>query len=630
MDFFPNTIAIEITPSKFVRCHSVSVETTLMRRHSIGPGSRPKEEGQTWRGDHAFNSDAASFSLLNFIEPEIEATHPHLSKKEVHTLALEKFEHRLKQDLSFEHQENSHVDTTVHWTIVDGKNGKKELATTYGDEFVTLSQLWLHTRTYAEHIGNPLAYNKEEERAQLAMQDALINKEADSFVSVISHPDAIRYVQVWERSQSGDICSKQIDLYATTGRDFTHKEGEALVERITKYHQTVGTSVHTEDISYAHVFLTSGALTSDDIKTIAIAHAFTSEPRLIPVHQDMIRGIFMKTTKDIKETVVLLGKDFHTFAQKRVDDLKVWYAQKKEVQTSAFVHKTPLPIEVNNTETHEGVITKNVETTMQDVISEWIFEQTVLSYGTTHEVFVFGALDILTRKSIVSLPRSTHKENMLSPSEDIVTDSDMMPDVRTAVASVVLFLRHIMSKIHDRSDLVPQSTPTLIHNASREEFEKVFGVNEPTEYKSVESGILFIIQALIYFSLESEYIKKTDVSSTQVFIPTEKQLHIASSRALFGVVIWMIFQGLDQKSERSIHTDMTASDDEAVPKNSTKILEYFSTTPWILLSIIWYLSMLKESSISQPMSLPIATNTQQPTKQSQFPLSGVIYIFMIE
>ena len=107
--------------------------------------------------------------------------------------------------------------------MIEGKNGKKG----------TCYQIWRrahHTFTtlgthkeYAQHIGNPRAYNKEEARSQIAMQDAFINGHASGFVSILSHPDSVRYVQLWEKMPTGDIASKQIDLYATTGRDFTRK-----------------------------------------------------------------------------------------------------------------------------------------------------------------------------------------------------------------------------------------------------------------------------------------------------------------------------------------------------------------------------------------------------------------------
>ena len=104
-----------------------SISTVDWRAASSRGGESETQGSASWRGDHTFSSKVAGFSLRNFIEPEIESANPHLSKHEIQSLALKKFEQRLKQDLSFEHQETSHQDSTVYWTVIEGKNGKKNL-----------------------------------------------------------------------------------------------------------------------------------------------------------------------------------------------------------------------------------------------------------------------------------------------------------------------------------------------------------------------------------------------------------------------------------------------------------------------------------------------------------------------
>jgi len=636
MDFYRQSGFItEGVPSKFIRSYGGSYAessvSTVDWRASTSKGAGSEAGGSSsWRGDHTFSSAAAGFSLRNFIEPEIESANPHLSKHEIQSLALKKFEQRLKQDLSFEHQETNHHDSTVHWTVVEGKNGKKELATKYGDELITLSQLWEHTKEYAEHTGNPRAYNKEEARSQIAMQDAFINGHASGFVSILSHPDSVRYVQLWEKMPTGDIASKQIDLYATTGRDFTHKEGEAFINRLTQYHETIGTSLKYEDISYAHVLFTSGVVTVDEIKTIAVAHAFTSEPRVFPTHRDMVSGIALKVAKDIQETMVYLGENFHTYIQKKVESMNTWYVQKKE---KAIVEYREASIPPKAPETVKKL--EIPEKVVHDVLSEWVFEQTVISYASLHEELAISALQIVLFDPFVVSPNVRAENSLIhvehgERSERVSVTKNETYDVRETVESVLVFLQKIFGDKNIASHRKVGDAQTVAIDGDTTQAPIRFSVEEKTkDIDSIESGILFILQSLSYLAMGSFDVsprigleKDIDISlyidEVNQFAPSEKRIRQEHNRVILGVVIWMILQGFDRS---------TKSWEQKKDVHVLHSGEIISTTPWVLLSIIWYLSQLKEAGMAQASS-PLPVKKQKKVATFQFPLSGVIYFFI--
>ncbi len=249
-------------------------QMTATRVENVRADLKKTDDAPMWRGDHTFSSDAAKYSFLNFIEPEVAQKHPDWSKQKIRKEALVKFQQRLEQDLSYEQKESSHQETAVQWKVIETPSGKQELATEYGGETITLRQLWDHTREYAAYVGIPSAYNPDEEKAQYAMEQAFVHGDAQAYISVLSHPDAVRYVQVWERDDSGGIQSKQIDLYKTTGRDFSHIEGDMLVKHLATFTESVqGQPVVTTESTYAHFIVKSGSVYEQDIRTIAIAQA---------------------------------------------------------------------------------------------------------------------------------------------------------------------------------------------------------------------------------------------------------------------------------------------------------------------------------------------------------------------
>lgn len=185
-----------------------------------------------WRGDHTFNSGATIYSLEHFLEPEVQINHPHWTSDQVRSEAMRRMELRLAQDKLFTGKETDRDgEMTTRWEVQD-IDGRPQLVTRYGDSHISLETLWRHTEEYAERIGVPEAFNREEMKMQLAIQDALILKKATGAALALSHPDSIRYVQTWTVGRDGTFYSKQIDVGMKMGRDLKHQEVDGFIGKI--------------------------------------------------------------------------------------------------------------------------------------------------------------------------------------------------------------------------------------------------------------------------------------------------------------------------------------------------------------------------------------------------------------
>jgi len=343
-----------------------------------------------WRGDHSFSSDAARYSLTNFVEPEVAREHPEWTTSQVKEHAKEQFEKRLAQDLSYEHRETVHEESEVHWRPVQTEKGW-ELATEYGDKLVTLNELWDHTKEYASFVGNPAAYNPEEHRAQLAMQDALIHDGSRGFVSVLSHPDAVRYVQIWQKSENGDIQSRHVDLFATTGRDFSPEEAAELIVHLADYHGNNRIQEAANESSYAHFFVSQGNIDAGDVRTIAIAQA-SSVDIVIEEGQNIRASHIVSTVvRDTKEAVSLFGKYIHDQIEEKIQSIKQSKTEhpEKKIHRDKFIgskrnssEKKAEIIPVSGGAPEKNIPTKNISEFIgiKSVLSEGWISRTMISF----------------------------------------------------------------------------------------------------------------------------------------------------------------------------------------------------------------------------------------------------------
>lgn len=622
-----------------------------------------ENEPPVWRGDHSFSSDAASYSLINFIEPEVAREHPQWTVDQVKQAAVERFEKRLAQDLSYEHKEIAHEESVVHWQPVQTAEGNWELATAYGDKMVTLSELWEHTRQYAEFTGNPAAYNPEEHKAQITMQNEFIDGSARGFVSVLSHPDAVRYVQVWQKTDDGSVVSKQVDLYKTTGRDFTHEEGEKFIEHLASFHNEQLGSTGPDAAAYAHFFIYEKEVHDEDIRTIAIAQAMEyyesvsgeniSSRKTLP---DMGSTI----ARDMSHSMVELG----TFLREQIDRKINQFASPKEksdkqpavkdgrlnVSTKSPTEVSPLAVAAAVRSERVGIAvapTTASSESMKVIAAEWWITKSLLRYKES--AAVVPAAIILWLTAPRETPRLVIPEAALFRKK---TPDEILPQKPPgkekkkplSVRTIMGLLRGLNEKKAGKRVLrtvpveagqVRQATRELLQQqSSGEKVTKVFPAMVMEK----------LLRMLRHFSRDvtPPRIKRKKISGNEAPPPPvilkesvsgtitedEKKIYMTARSLSIAVIVWWLVD--------------FGKYNQAYPAEAVKASRNTDTTQefgvdagrepsWLLLSIIWYLTALREHG--KPRSTPLKKNKKKKKDKPgaagnvSWPSSGVIFVY---
>lgn len=635
-------------------------QMTATRVENVRADLKKINDAPVWRGDHTFNSDAAKYSFLNFIEPEVAQKHPDWSKQKIRKEALTKFQQRLEQDLSYEQKESSHQETAVQWKVVETQPGKQELATEYGGETITLRQLWDHTREYAVHVGIPSAYNPDEEQAQYAMEQAFVKGDAQAYISVLSHPDAVRYVQVWERDDSGGIQSKQIDLYKTTGRDFSHIEGDMLVKHLAAFTESVqGQPVVTTESKYAHFIVKSGSVYEQDIRTIAIVQASVrrDEHRIqagLPIkHEESPRPIL--GNKESQNTF----SDMQSFITEAINKKIAQMQEKVSVENkkqSAKAQKPSIHIENKDNESHIGnlgtsqvrnetQVNPKIETSYEtspitDVLAGLVIAKTATTFGGQIPEVSGGALYILA--SLSEKTSESIKSEQL-PKPQIISEAmfSIMRSVRVFFEKGnEVFLKIHRSHVSSNVDLVIEQHLTSENINQEEGSEKEIGFIEQIVVYIKESGMVGFFTVLKEFAkrmqkagkltevniLQTPVVRSTALEFKEVSLDIEKP----TVHAMFGIFYWIFLSyNKDLPSNKSRSESIASSEIDA--KHNKHDQGPAHNPPWILLSIIWHLTMLREAAMATqaPQGVQVAQALDpaavSPSVVSTIPMSGVIF-----
>ena len=559
-----------------------------------------------WRGDHSFNSAAAAYSLTNFIEPEVAREHPDWSQKVVHEVAMQRFEKRLRQDLSYERKESAHEESAVVWRPVETENGW-ELATVYGDKMVTLSELWEHTKEYAAFVGNPTAYNVMEHRTQLAMQEQFLHGNASGFVSVLSHPDSVRYVQLWQRASDGTVVSTNIDLLKTTGRDFSHEEGAQLIQHLRSFN---GNDT-TDATSYAHFFVLEKTVHEQDIRTFAIAQTIRvwedTSPSPEPYVPRLMAEVGSKAIADSVDSMGMLGMYLREHIELYLANRRTQFdagsterskGNRERVtktpsgqKTREIVVRKPRKELSTTKKTMRGVLPHASETVKSMIAEWWVARQMLRNYDVTSVAAVavlawMGASPIAPER-----PLKAPKLNKAKPRRTQTNASSLAEIFRVSLRKREQ--KKILMKTIRRAR-TPQA-------ATRKEQLR-------TPRKVSERVVRTIVTKLK--ELAVAFPKPHHVPKQRDAVPEPHMI----KRLTFALLIWWVIRVV-QREEKTYYS---------VPKRETKE-RYETHHPWILLSIIWHLVAIREHG------KPTAAQNQRK-KKKQFPPSGIIfsYQFVIE
>lgn len=234
--------------------------------------------GADWNGGHTFSQSAVDFGLQEYIEPEVAQKNPQLSPTEIRFEATRILALRLAQDLSFDRKETLREEEMVtKWEVAE-IDGKKQLVTRYGNGQVSLEELWHHTEEFALRVGKPEAFNRAEMQTQLAIQDALIAGRATSVAFTLSHPESVRYVQHWQRREDGAFYSTQIDIGNHAGRDLRHDEVKGFLDRFRDQHRD--TAIDVEGAVAGSYVAVRGSMDITAIPRTVKLHAMTHDAEL--------------------------------------------------------------------------------------------------------------------------------------------------------------------------------------------------------------------------------------------------------------------------------------------------------------------------------------------------------------
>lgn len=634
------------------------------------------EQVPAWRGDHTFSSDAASYSLTHFIEPEIAREHPTWSQQQITEAATHRFEQRLSQDLSYEHKESAHEESVVHWQPIQNKEGTWELATKYGDTMVTLPELWEHTREYAEFAGNPDAYNPEEHRAQLRMQEELIRGEANGFVSVLSHPDAIRYVQVWQKTDDGSIISKQVDLYKTTGRDFSHEEGAKLIDHLAAYFKEDVGGGEASVISYAHIYIHEKEVAEEDIRTIAIAQAMETHDVSAPSFERSIPTTVLRigstAVRDTTESMVQLGAFLREHIDRKIHALKDASPEgKKSSSEQASIHTAEVVAVRSDVKKGDSTISRvlpdlhrktehdtipHTTDVMKTIVSEWLIARTMLAHKDASPVVPFAFILLLTR------PLTSESTNTRTSSDQALehVQEDVIPERQTKMQRLGESLRNAFSFIWKdrekkkiRTSIRAKDVQVNILHKQNSRKEHTEHTHLPTHKEtpihalslSTVISLLRILHNMPMFerriSKSGKRIENSDSTYTgsvigpnthrsEKFTSVHSKSHeYAVKKFTAAIIVWWL-------TEYSRHTfnkpfDIEGGDSGTDKRDSMIDQQESVPSSWILFSIIWYLTALREHGKQGSMNTPPVSKKQSKksaVKQVNFlPSSGIIFTF---
>ncbi len=644
--------------------HERYIDRMTLRGIQVIGDTDGEGDAPVWRGDHSFNSEAATYSLMHFIEPEVALEHPDWSHAQVHEHAVDRFKARLAQDLSYEHKEAAHEESVVRWRPIQTSTGSVELATEYGGKMVTLSQLWEHTKEYSEFVGNPQAYNKQEHEAQLLMQDKLVHGSSNGFVSVLSHPDAVRYVQVWQKSESGDVISQQIDLYATTGKDFSSEEAKDLMHHLSEFHgKSTQEDRPQETNSYAHFFVTKGSIYAEDIRTIAIAQfagdktvSYARETRTVRSQEQISHN---PAIADAAHSVSRIAAYVRDQIEDKIQALK----QKNSVP---YVRKTdtkPIRIEPGNSKnslrvTKEGkhspagekkitVISPEKSSSLVDpksILSEWWITQTMIAYGP-----VLPVASVATMHWFAFLGEAEKNiEKRLKSGAPEILRNHIKKERISSGSPVEIMWRAFITRMNGVLGGSPRekvglmtSVPELHRTDTFIQGKRYSGIEKNTipAQKNVPQWVevMQVLARLFFLPLPAPY-PRSDQDKRRIAIPdvataqenTLEHRTIITGRFIFALILsWIV--SYPARSEvphanktKKAHRD-SVRDTEATGAQGETV-----QAPWIMLAIIRYLVLLRESGQPGVQVAVPQTNGGRPKRKRRkgdLPQRGIIFAF---
>ena len=552
-----------------------------------------------WAGNHSFSADAAAYSLMHFIEPEVALEHPEWSTQKVKQAAHERFAKRLEQDLSSEQTERMHEHSAVRWHPVETEYGT-ELATEYGGSLITLRELWEHTKEYAKATDSPQAYNKTEHESQMAMQEKFISGRETAFVSILSDPDGIRYVQVWQKNDDGDFTSSQVDLMALTGRDFTEAEGNELVSHLAVFYRADTKRDEEESGTYAHFYVDRRVIAGDEIQTIAVASVMRRES---PVwREDMPQKRVIRNIGKPEERRVSAPDQKPVMVERITTRMKQAMTQEKKEETK---RTADMPF-------------------IEALLIDHTISVTLLQHVA--DIPVAAPAVLLWFKKLEATPvvreENLGKEKVRMPKKQEVQEK---PFIKKYITPAVRFWHTAKEKVRAmfRMRKSEKKKEVPVKTEQKNILRPVPGIPAVAERVRLRVRCLVRIikeTVLRIFPAPISEKKKPDTVNTEAAVQKRKEMRDEGIRVIY-FALWFVFSGKPRKPERA---HATQKPQEYVPTTSAESF-------WILLAVIRYLTLLKESGMPAIVNRTNGTRAVRKKPRRFAPLQSKIYVsFMIE
>jgi len=606
-----------------------------------GPAGGGGAEQGGWTGDHQFSISALYFTLDNYIIPQVARqyagqgwTDDQIRKEAVHRVG--EFS---KVNLQYSMAEMDREPVMeVKWEVIKRDGEKQLFASDYG---ITLRELWEHTREFAEKTGKQSAYNPSEERAQLAMEKRIISGEISTDVFALSHPDGVRYVQMWEKTEGGKIVSKQLDIGAITGRDLTKTEGKDLIHLIkTKYSDR---DITPEDLEHPHVMLKNGFVEVEDITTLARAQVmFPAE--VVETFTFAAR----QAAGELVDTIKLVGEYFQTETEEVIQnpevvkdiDIRELFEDEEKIKPLLTIDKK-LEDSLSESEIVQlwkkkaqealEITPEQSEKLLLEVQETWTMmkdAQEVISFVNDTGVGIaaaFYAIDVMTLSGI--------KEEIVDRSQFEQVKEEMftiafVADTELLIGAGVFALNELaMGQVIDGTTFteaielteeekkeafslkkIPESVDAVV---LKETVEFVQGIAEfPVEeqQKAIEKEKEMVEEKIvqIWEVIMSEKTAVTTIHAPSEFIdlePKEKDVEQFS----FAFAVWAILKLINYRAALG---SLVAKPSLIawIQKGKPEGLIQKEVGLWILFSIIWYLAMIREQG---------AQNNQVPQAQKK-------------
>jgi len=611
---------------------------------------------------------------MHFIEPEVAREHPDWTQVQIHENAIDRFQKCLAQDLSYERGEIAHEESVVRWRPVETKNGI-ELATEYGDKMVTLQELWEHTKEYAAFVGNPAAYNSKEHEAQLRMQETFINGTSRGFVSVLSHPDGVRYVQIWQTSDAGEITSQHVDLYAATGRDFSPEEAKDLLYHLSDFHaMQTDMGKEPEEHSYAHFFLREGSVNAEDVRTIAIAQSVYSSERLyereiisVSHRSTDISGVVMADVGngmkqagrflavEIEEKIRAIGSIVSRPEVKRSTKPAADAGKEKR---SAPVRAQVLPVSekgrTNETHSESVSLVHTGKEGLKSAMAEWWISKTMLAYtgrvpaAPNATLYWFARIaggkrvDRSAEKPVTPKPqilRNDIREHGIRPKPQ---ETKRISDVWKAFIDRIKLSIGLPAVLFQKERV----THTLHKKDHGIDTKRITSVT-PEEKSGPEISLIAayaaaaVLLSRFFEQPPAPRISKRHKETSRIQIRHEaknaskregkREQAAPLGRLMFALVVWWMYGAVSEAVPAKTMSGRRASKETNQKPEVTEETNPSENPVWILLSIIWQLAMIRESALSGSQ-VPAANQQtsgrpKRKRKHAALPQHGIIFAF---